>query len=234
VSGAVTLADVGPWVAVGGGESRTATLPDGFLDCIATLGHFGWVVYHPNSTRVFDDGDETGATGRALADAALARMLGEPGVPVLRVTPREAEALAWSLTSSPPEPAEVPGGATAHGWLADGYCKTEGCFAHENKASAALGCPVSWPSVLDVEAAAPPALSEVSRLRAALAAAEARAERAERALAKAEQFARDAAAEWAAQEAATSYEDRYHNYGGRLAATRIADEIAALRAGGGW
>ncbi len=48
-------------------------------------------------------------------------------------------------------------------------------------------------------------------------------------LERAERIARDAATEWAAREAETFFEDRYHFEGGKKAATAIADAITTVR-----
>jgi hypothetical protein len=288
---ALRIEDVGPWSD--GGTVRMA----GHLVVAYVDDEVGWEAtpdWDSDPDRLgsrYEEGPETGPEGRALADAALARMLGEPEIMEVRasfymgmtamdgdlvaddgVSPEDEEALraaamefiagmseevpdASLVVESPPEPAEVPGGAAASAigpWHQ--HPTTEGLTCRLLDGGVIAGVrDIGWrvfvspKSIVDFASGpesgqrgrdlADEALalmmagkpSEVSRLSAALAAAEARAERAEQALAMAEQIARDVVAERAAQEDATTHEESYHNYSGRLAAIEIAAAIAALR-----
>jgi hypothetical protein len=87
--GGLTLADVGEWSTYDCGHdvvARSAALADGSEDVLAAVYGpgsndptlFGWRVWAPGSPAHLPlaSGPETGALGRAAADAALARMLG--------------------------------------------------------------------------------------------------------------------------------------------------------------
>jgi hypothetical protein len=87
--GGLTLADVGEWSTYDCGHdvvARSAALADGSEDVLAAVYGpgsndptlFGWRVWAPGSPAHLPlaSGPETGAEGRAAADAALARMLG--------------------------------------------------------------------------------------------------------------------------------------------------------------
>jgi hypothetical protein len=147
--GGLTLADVGEWSTYDCGHdvvARSAALADGSEDVLAAVYGpgsndptlFGWRVWAPGSPAHLPlaSGPETGALGRAAADAALARLLAPSPAWSAEVEAEaggEARREAHAYNPSPDDGPDLLSG-----------CSRDDCYAERAKLSAALPCPVPY------------------------------------------------------------------------------------------